>query len=539
MPKAQRKKSVKKSQDKKSEKDKPISPSKDLSSENSNISENESQIDYPNLKLHKLILENFKSFQGRNEIGYFQDFSVVLGPNGSGKSNIIDALSFVFGLNAQQMRTRNLKELIYHPHSSSSSNKAQNCSVEIIFKKNLKNPSQKLITQALDEISFRRTVNASGSSSFYFNDKKMTQEDYVQKLMDFSIPVNSMYFILGQGGVDSLFSSKRNKIEQIIEVLSGSYKYKERYDELVKKLEEKNNELNEENTKINNKLKTLKDNVLQLKTRLENDIYAKLDSKTKLLNESMSQNELLNKQNKSLNEEMEKLKLEKENFNLFREKFNTLMKEKTKNDVLSIKQEEMIKNLEGEISILNLECKEKDNRYKKLDDIYLGVIKVIEEHKKINQNLKNKLKLKEKEDKNKRLIIFQKEQEIILLRNFINSYKNDSKNKFRNGGDNVKSKLLSDNNYYKQRELPNLHKNRSSININTKNEISKTIIRTNNIPMRQNLPKVELKGNFNTSKKGINNYSNYFKKNNILDVNDKEEDNIKEITDLMKKMINE
>ena len=333
-----------------------------------------------------------------------------------------------------------------------------------------------------------------------------------------------------------ILNDKNKELEEKNKELEEKCK---KLEEKNRELEEKNNELNEENTKINNKLKTLKDNVLQLKTRLENDIYAKLDSKTKLLNESMSQNELLNKQNKSLNEEMEKLKLEKENFNLFREKFNTLMKEKTKNDVLSIKQEEMIKNLEGEISILNLECKEKDNRYKKLDDIYLGVIKVIEEHKKINQNLKNKLKIKEKEDKNKRLIIFQKEQEIILLRNFINSYKNDSKNKFRNGGDNVKSKLLSDNNYYKQRELPNLHKNRSSININTKNEISKTIIRTNNIPMRHNLPKVELKGNFNTSKKAINNYSNYFKKNNILDVNDKEEDNIKEITDLMKKMINE
>ena len=168
MPKAPKNKSAKKSKEKKAPKELSVSPSKDISSENSSISDNESHLDFPNLKLHKLILENFKSFQGRNEIGYFQDFSVVLGPNGSGKSNIIDALSFVFGLNAQQMRTRNLKELIYHPHSSSSSNKAQNCSVEIIFKKNLKNPSQKLKTQALDEICFRRTVNASGSSSFYF-----------------------------------------------------------------------------------------------------------------------------------------------------------------------------------------------------------------------------------------------------------------------------------------------------------------------------------------------------------------------------------
>ena len=266
MPKARKSKSAKKSQDKSKSKERSKSSSKDKSSDNSYESDSENQFDYPNLKLHKLILENFKSFQGRNEIGYFQDFSVVLGPNGSGKSNIIDALSFVFGLNAQQMRTRNLKELIYHPSSSSSSNKAQNCSVEIIFKKNLKNISQKLKTQALDEISFRRTANASGSSSFYFNDKKISQEDYVQKLMDFSIPVNSMYFILGQGGVDSLFSSKRNKIEQIIEVLSGSYKYKERYDTLVKNLEEKNNELNSLSSQIN----SIKLDKNKIKAQLEN-----------------------------------------------------------------------------------------------------------------------------------------------------------------------------------------------------------------------------------------------------------------------------
>jgi chromosome segregation ATPase len=60
-----------------------------------------------------------------------------------------------------------------------------------------------------------------------------------------------MFFILGQGGVDSLLSSKRNKIEQIIEILSGSYKYKEEYESLAKSLEEKNNELNSLSSQIN------------------------------------------------------------------------------------------------------------------------------------------------------------------------------------------------------------------------------------------------------------------------------------------------
>lgn len=267
MPKITNKKSTKKSNKKKFKKDKDSSPSKENSSELSNNSDNEAQSYSQNLKLHKLILENFKSFQGRNEIGYFQDFSVVLGPNGSGKSNIIDALSFVFGLNAQQMRTRNLKELIYHPHkSSSASNKAQNCSVEIIFKNFEQNEDNKEDSKEENEISFKRTVNSNGSSSFYFNNKKITQEEYLEKFIQYSIPVNSMFFILAQGGVDSLLSSKRNKIEQIIEVLSGSYKYKEKYEELVKALEEKNNELNSLSSQIN----SIKLDKNKIKAKIEN-----------------------------------------------------------------------------------------------------------------------------------------------------------------------------------------------------------------------------------------------------------------------------
>ena len=266
MPKTTNKKSAKKSTNKKSKKENESSPQKDNSSQISNQSNNEYESDFPNLKLHKLILENFKSFQGRNEIGYFQDFSVVLGPNGSGKSNIIDALSFVFGLNAQQMRTRNLKELIYHPHKSNSSlNKAQNCSVEIIFKIFGKE-NEKEKSQEENEISFKRTVNSNGSSYFYFNNKKITQEEYSEKFIKYSIPVNSMFFILGQGGVDSLLSSKRNKIEHIIEILSGSYNYKEEYDELAKSLEEKNNELNSLSSQIN----SIKLDKNKIKAKIEN-----------------------------------------------------------------------------------------------------------------------------------------------------------------------------------------------------------------------------------------------------------------------------
>ena len=35
-----------------------------------------------------------------------QNFSSVVGPNGSGKSNVIDAMLFVFGKRAKQVRRR-------------------------------------------------------------------------------------------------------------------------------------------------------------------------------------------------------------------------------------------------------------------------------------------------------------------------------------------------------------------------------------------------------------------------------------------------
>ncbi|BGP29067.1 Structural maintenance of chromosomes protein 4 [Rhodotorula toruloides] len=69
----------------------------------------------PRLVIHQLVLENFKSYKGRNTIGPFHKaFSAIVGPNGSGKSNTIDALLFVFGFRATKMRQGKFSELIHN-----------------------------------------------------------------------------------------------------------------------------------------------------------------------------------------------------------------------------------------------------------------------------------------------------------------------------------------------------------------------------------------------------------------------------------------
>ena len=62
-----------------------------------------------NMRLHRLELENFKSYGGRCVIGPFTSFSAVIGPNGSGKSNLMDAISFVLGIRARDLRGAQLK----------------------------------------------------------------------------------------------------------------------------------------------------------------------------------------------------------------------------------------------------------------------------------------------------------------------------------------------------------------------------------------------------------------------------------------------
>lgn len=100
------------------------------------------------LMITKMELENFKSYAGEKEIGPFhkvpvvhqpanmvltlswQCFSSIVGPNGSGKSNVIDALLFVFGKRAKQIRLKKLSELI---HKSSRFPNLQSCKVSVHF----------------------------------------------------------------------------------------------------------------------------------------------------------------------------------------------------------------------------------------------------------------------------------------------------------------------------------------------------------------------------------------------------------------------
>ena len=308
-------------------------------------------------------------------------------------------------------------------------------------------------------------------------------------------------------------------------------KEKETLEEQYKILEEKNSKLNEENTKLSSKLKSLKESIIKLKECLEKDIYVKLESKTKMLKEVLAEKDSLIKQNQLLNDEIKKFKLNEEEFQKYRDKFDSIIREKTAKDNISLKQCEKFKIFQEEIDMLNKQSLEKDEKYKKLDEIYLGVIKVIEEHKKIIQNLKNKIKAKEAEDNNKKIIIYQKEQEIALLRSFINSYKSDIKIRLKNRMMNNNNSNVE--NLYVKKDLTKLKKNKSEIELIINKKLEQKLSKDNITNTKnKNLPKID-------SKISTNDNFNFFKQKVKIDLDDEDGENIKDITNMMKKMLND
>ena len=91
----------------------------------------EEQRTKPRTVITYLILNNFKSYAGRQEVGPFHaSFSSVVGPNGSGKSNVIDSLLFVFGFRASKMRQGKISALI---HNSAQYPDLDHCEVAVHF----------------------------------------------------------------------------------------------------------------------------------------------------------------------------------------------------------------------------------------------------------------------------------------------------------------------------------------------------------------------------------------------------------------------
>ncbi|XP_055110093.1 structural maintenance of chromosomes protein 1B isoform X2 [Symphalangus syndactylus] len=173
--------------------------------------------------LELLLLENFKSWRGRQVIGPFRRFTCIIGPNGSGKSNVMDALSFVMGEKIANLRVKNIQELIHGAHIGKPISSF--ASVKIVY-----------VEESGEEKTFARIIRGV-CSEFRFDDNLVSRSVYIAELEKIGIIVKAQNCLVFQGTVESIAMKKPKERTQFFEEISGSGELIGEYEEKKRKLQ--------------------------------------------------------------------------------------------------------------------------------------------------------------------------------------------------------------------------------------------------------------------------------------------------------------
>ena len=169
-------------------------------------------------RLLRLELENFKSYYGKQIVGPFdENFVSVIGPNGAGKSNLMDAISFVLGIQSAHLRSHQLVDLIYR--RSSEDRPASHASVVLVY-----------MRENGMETVFSRKITATGSSEYRIDGKVVPYAEYVRVWAGENVLIKARNFLVFQGDVEAIANKSPKELTRLLEQISGSEEYREEYD---------------------------------------------------------------------------------------------------------------------------------------------------------------------------------------------------------------------------------------------------------------------------------------------------------------------
>lgn len=205
-----------------------------------------------------MILENFKSYAGVQEIGPFHKrFSSIVGPNGSGKSNVIDALLFVFGKRAKQLRLNKVSELI---HKSSGFPNLEYARVSVHFQLIVDDEEDDDAFEIVPDSEFivTRTATSNNQSKYTVDGTNKTYTEIGLLLREYGIDLDNNRFLILQGEVEQIAMMKpkaqtphEEGLLEYLEDIIGSNRFVEKIEEISKSLDV----LNEQRLEKVNRLK--------------------------------------------------------------------------------------------------------------------------------------------------------------------------------------------------------------------------------------------------------------------------------------------
>ena len=189
------------------------------------------------VKIEKITIQGFKSFQRKVSVPFPTGFSVITGPNGSGKSNILDAISFVLGkTSAKTLRAKKSENLVFH--GSKKKKGSDFASVVLCF-----DNKDKALPLSEDMISIGRRLNKRGISTYRLNGKVVTRQQILDIFSQAHIHPDG-HNIIQQGDVNRIVEMDAVERRGVIDEISG-----------IKEYDEKREKAGREMVKIGEKLK--------------------------------------------------------------------------------------------------------------------------------------------------------------------------------------------------------------------------------------------------------------------------------------------
>jgi structural maintenance of chromosome 1 len=157
----------------------------------------------------------------------------------------MDAISFVLGVQSKDLRSQQMKDLIFRPPGGSSGNLS--ASATLVFQKTRKGEDEdetdseekdeESTTSGGDddassrEIRFSRRINTRGVGSYHVNNVVVSHAEYEQALADIGVLVKARNFLVFQGDVEALARKSPLELVALVEQISGSAALQSEYDQ--------------------------------------------------------------------------------------------------------------------------------------------------------------------------------------------------------------------------------------------------------------------------------------------------------------------
>jgi structural maintenance of chromosome 1 len=201
--------------------------------------------------------------RGHQVIGPFKNFTSIIGPNGAGKSNLMDAISFVLGVKSAQLRSSQLRDLVYRGRRLARGNgegtsqpdqededegegegegggtakKAWVLAVfeddkkkEWLFQRTYVQPLLSSLSPMLSLGLIVCRISTTGASEYKLNKRTVTYTTYNEALIKHNILVKAKNFLVFQGDVEAVASQSPKELTRLVEQISGSLELATEYE---------------------------------------------------------------------------------------------------------------------------------------------------------------------------------------------------------------------------------------------------------------------------------------------------------------------